>query len=404
MGFNYITDRRSSTLSNEPYEITQNDITIMIMENAADEEECKHVTESTYRGESYYIGDGRPGTGKIADPFLAICKEVLYRDAKTSGFVMDYPHGRIVKQAERNHYYRGENRIYEQSSASIFRNVSSLKTNEERSVDMLISNMRIAEFQLLLKRFELIQRWEKEFGTVLYEPLAQHYGLRTHWLDITNDFKVALFFACCRWDDDEKLWYPLTKKETEQNRETQYGVLFHIPKHQVDLRSIMRNGNTILPIGFQPFNRCNMQNGYGIEMETPFPLQEDIYFEKLHFRHDEELSRRIYEDMGEGRKIYPQDGLSEFADVIDKIKTSTIFSEEAFKIALRQSSNFFDNEAMARKALVEVQILNAPVTISKTSVNFGASEQRVQELNCKTKEIDFQKDLGIQLTTRPVYL
>ena len=59
----YITKRRSQILSNEPYEITYDDIKQMYYANQRDAEETKRVTESTYRGESYYPDDNRPGSG-----------------------------------------------------------------------------------------------------------------------------------------------------------------------------------------------------------------------------------------------------------------------------------------------------------------------------------------------------
>ena len=414
MGFHYITAQRSQTLTNEPYVILRSDIDMMLKENAVDEKECRRVTESSYNGESYYAGDGRPGSGKVADSFLAFAKEVLYRDAKTSGFVMSYPHGVIVRQAERNHYYRGEKEIYNQSCASIFRKLSTLETEEERAVYTLIADMRIAEFSFFLKRFELVQRWEAECGTVLYEPLAQHYGLETSWLDITNDFKVALFFACCRWDNEQGKWFPLTKAETEQNEKTQYGVLFHIPQDRVMMEQALYEYNTIadksgsdplhaiLPIGFQPFRRCDMQTGYGIQMQSPYPLQDDISFEKLHFRHDEKLSQWIYEEMDGGRKVYPQEGLNDFSDVIDQIKTATVFSEDALKYALSKST-FFSDETAARELLSKVQVLGVPVEISDSSPKYGTTRQRVRRLNQKTAGIDFEKDLGIHLLSRAVY-
>lgn len=56
--------------------------------------------------------------------------------------------------------------------------------------------------------------------------------------------------------------------------------------------------------------RCHMQNGYGIYMRMPMPLQQDIQFEKLRFRHHEELSQRVYEMMEGGERIYPHEVLN----------------------------------------------------------------------------------------------
>lgn len=92
--------------------------------------------------------------------------------------------------------------------------------------------------------------------------------------------------------------------------------------------------NLIYPLGFQPFMRCHMQNGYGIYMRAPHPLQLDIGFEKLRFRHNEKLSRDVYEMMNGGELIYPHEGLKEAEFIIDQITNLMEFSEEAFLEAL----------------------------------------------------------------------
>lgn len=84
---NYITERRSRTLSNIPYEISYDDIQTMLRENLKDKMECEKVTQSSNRGESYYADDNKPGEGKFEIFRLAFYKEILYRDAKTSGFM-----------------------------------------------------------------------------------------------------------------------------------------------------------------------------------------------------------------------------------------------------------------------------------------------------------------------------
>ena len=91
----------------------------------------------------------------------------------------------------------------------------------------MVADMRIAEFEAFLKKFWHVSNWK--ISDVQYDVLAQHYGLETCWPDITSDFNVALFFATCYWDDDQKKWQPLTKYQTEKCEKTQYGMLFHMP-------------------------------------------------------------------------------------------------------------------------------------------------------------------------------
>ena len=65
----YLSSRRSSQLSNEPLMISGYDILNMHIQNEKDAAECRAVTESSNRGETYYANDGRPGNEKISDFF-----------------------------------------------------------------------------------------------------------------------------------------------------------------------------------------------------------------------------------------------------------------------------------------------------------------------------------------------
>ncbi len=396
-------------MSNEPFEITYDDIRTMYLENMRDAEECREVTESTNRGENYYPGDAR-GSDKMPDFHSAFFKEVLYRDRKTAGFVMEYPHGLVISQGERNSYYRGENRLYPKSQPSLFRTLANFTSQQDQALYKLIADMRIGEFGCFLYQFGISRYWASHYASLLFAPLAQHYGIETDWLDITSDFNVALFFAVCGWDG--RKWYPLTKKDTEQSKDAQYGMIFHIPAQNADLTSMascldpgdgnVYLNNTILPIGYQPFMRCHSQHAYGIHMEHPFPLQEDITFEKLYFRHNEKLSRTVFDLMDGGKRIYPQEGLNDFEDVITTIKSATTFSDEAFEYALGKNPYWKDRDA-ARKQLAERQILGVPVLITGSQHPFQVSRQRLRRLDRQYEGFDIEKRLGIKLHCRWCY-
>lgn len=351
----------SGKLDNTVHDISYEQIKEMYIDNLREEAISKQMTESSYRGESYF--NTNLSRSEQFD------KEFLERIPRTSGGRCYYPHGVIIQQGGRRNYYRGENQIYPQSVPSLLRAIKSYTTKREKELYRLVADMRIAEFSLLLQKFQHVREWA--FGDVLYEPLAQHYGLETGWLDITSDFNVALFFATCFWEDGQ--WKPLTKKQTEVDEKHQYGMIFHMPSKMMQFRWLdaleklkpwtdeevgeTDNGNPmygklehpiyrgdvdniVYPIGFQPFMRCHMQYGYGIYMRTPHPLQEDNAFEKLRFRHSEKLSQSIFDLMEGGKKIYPHEGLKEANYIIDQIRGLTTFSKKAFDYALYHSHMF----------------------------------------------------------------
>ena len=401
----YITSKNREKLTNEPYVLSNSELREMIRQNHLDIEETKRVTESSKRGETYYSNDGHPGSEKMSDNQMAFFKEVLYRDRKTDGFIMQYPHGTVICQGTHNSYYRGENQIYDSTQPSIYRSLKKL-TQEEKKLYRFVADMRIAEFRIFISKLGIVQFWQENYGTVLYEPLAQHYGIETEWLDITSNFDVALFFATCRYDSAGKQWRPLTKADTEVNERTRYGVIFHIPGWQAETTQITAvltedfASNAILPIGYQPFMRCHSQYGYGICMKKPFPLQDDCTFEKLRFRHDEDFSREIFERMDCGKKIYPQEGLEQFDDIIGKIKKTAIFSTEAYRIALEKNRDASDTDI--RELIKECdckRIFGSEIIITDEEP-IKVSRQRIRACNRRYEGFSIEKNYGIKLFTR----
>lgn len=404
----YISRRYTDKLDNRIIDITYDDIRSMIQMNERDAKECEAITKDSYAGKNYY-------TDNPSNLRLEFYKEVLYRDPKTSGFIMQYPHGVVVRQAERSHYYRGENQIFSKSVPSLTRKLNQYNNEEDKELYKLVTDMRIAEFGMFLFEFDYVKNWATSYSDVLFEALAQHYGLETTWLDITNDFNVALFFATCYYDGKEKRWKPLTKEMTEKSNSTKYGMIFHTPQWQVSAKSTFNItgqfsinndeekilNNDVLPIGFQPFMRCHMQHGYGIRMVDEYPLQEDYTFGKLRFRHSEKLSKEIYELMDQGRLIYPHEGLLDFTDIIEDIQQSSIFTEDAFDYAFKKS-NYFTDKSRCKKSLCKSTILgDKRITIGDVHP-FHLSRQRRRRLDRMYEGFSIEKEYGIKLMTRKV--
>ncbi len=105
-----------------------------------------------------------------------------------------YPHGVVVEQAQRGNYYRGENQIYPESLPTLQRSLKRFSDIKEKELYRLVADMRIAEFKFFLEKFQHVREWK--ISDVLYDTIAQHYGLETSWLDITSDFKVREKVNC----------------------------------------------------------------------------------------------------------------------------------------------------------------------------------------------------------------
>lgn len=256
--------------------------------------------------------------------------EMLY----SYGQLIQYPYGCVAKQMQLSFYYRGENAYYGSSKASLHRVVPQNK--KDRFTYYLIENMRMAEFYSFLNKLDIIQNWK--MSSVNYDALAQHYGLKTDYIDITNNFDIALFFACCKYDKFEKKWKPLSQSDIQKQENStfdhRYGVIYKGKALSKDFLYGFGNQNPynpVLPVGFQPLMRCHLQHAYTMQMNEKDDLYQDPRFEILIFEHSPELSNKIFEDMKQGEYIYPRYEIGLLDNQICKIQNTMIFSRKSLE-------------------------------------------------------------------------
>ncbi len=126
------------------------------------------------------------GTEKIIEPETNT--EVLHVNdphalVKAAGY-LKFSHATSDKNE--GIYFRGERIIYGSLSPTLFRNIQQSKTKERR---INLVNKAIESFREKCSIFG-------KFGTYAHEPLLQHYGISTTWVDIVDNLWVALWFAC----------------------------------------------------------------------------------------------------------------------------------------------------------------------------------------------------------------
>lgn len=328
-------------------------------------------------------------------------------DMKVDGFLVTYPHGSVIKQADRSFHYRGENQIHGSSQATLYRKLKGIKNKEEKFVEEFVAYMRIAEFLDLILKMKHTQEFLSLRLSVnghplkidlLYEQIAQHYGLNTPWLDITSDFEVALFFSCCRFDNSSKKWVPLTNKDFNESEDTKYGVIFRrATEHPSNFfPSSQIQSIEVFPNGFQPFMRCHMQSSYVAISDKCYSLQSDSTFEKLHFKHTEDLCNFIYERMEGGGKIYPHEGLNIMSDEIGSITNRTVFTLDAFNYVLGENMYKLLNKEKTKELLSKYgyELVDASNYFSK---------KKIETINKLYQDFDIEKTYNINLRTRMTY-
>ena len=330
----------------------------------------------------------------------------IVNDKYVDGFVLRYPHGTVIQQAERRNYYRGEVEDFPTSKTTLYRELDECRSDDQRMIIRLIAKMRVIEFSFFLKRLKYLRAWEEAYGEPFYEAIAQHYGFMTEYLDITNDFNVAMFFACCVWDTNKKAWRPLTDEECKQKK---YGVLYHARADRImfAFRDYKNLSPEVVPIGYQPFYRCQKQVGYVKHMDEGEDFQDSILFERMYFEHSTKLSEGVFHYMNNGLDIYPDESLMFFKKEIEDMKNLQQFDVVTFDRALAELGLPDKKNEMAKllhaSNFATKSHVYKDIVIGNGIKAIKIPRQKINRFNLKNEFRSPEKDNNIQLTTRWIY-
>lgn len=321
----------------------------------------------------------------------------------TGGTVISMPFGKdIITLNSNRHFFRGENQQYLKSLPSLQRKQEE-KSKYECELIKVIAVMRSFQFLKVIWKIDVVPFWEAKLSDINIDALAQHYGFDICLLDITNDFRSALFFATCKYDYKTDSYRPLTKKDIEATEDSKYGEIFHSPNWALDYLNggsfechMQRLNNPdkgpysfysgqldgmAFQIGYQPLMRCHQQSGYIMPMMNATPLQNDNRFEKLRFLQSEELSNRVYEMMDKGKKIFPDEGIGKALDILRTIQKTVIFSEDDLLYVYDYGvvdKKIFPTIDILRKAISAYQVDGKCVSIQKDEIDYPISPSALQ--------------------------
>lgn len=253
--------------------------------------------------------------------------------------------GRYLRsQGYARNAFRGENAYYATSRASAFRHLDPCGGSDPR-LAILKSTIKSVELALWMDKIEFVRNWP--FGDVYHGAIAQHYGIPTNGIDFTSDFKTALFFACCKFEEGE--WRPLEPEDFSRREsrkwvadvggDSRYGIIHFCPMDVAMMGMYVTDPRIrvarLNPVGYQPFMRCANQSAYLVETGYPYDLFQDPSFGEIKFRLDEELCQKVYRKMEEGRSVYPIESFGPFEDAVEAIIRCKDFSRLAFEESLR---------------------------------------------------------------------
>ena len=161
--------------------------------------------------------------------------------------------------------------------------------------------------EVLLREHPLVKLFEQGFMLmnefiqfkINYVGLSQHYYNNTHLLDLTSDMEVAKFFAVTTFDMKNDCYVEYDGDKL--------GVLYYFDIQADTFNERKGRRYRIDTIGKQPFMRSGNQSGFLINMEREddFNLFPEVRY--VFFKHDPNITSRIFKEAMNGDKYMPQE-------------------------------------------------------------------------------------------------
>jgi FRG domain-containing protein len=92
-----------------------------------------------------------------------------------------------AKSRNKSVYFRGQSKLYPTIPPTLYRGIKSRPQAREK---------RDAQMNALLRAIRRDKLVLRAISNHVQEPILQHYGLKTRWLDVVDNVWIALWFAC----------------------------------------------------------------------------------------------------------------------------------------------------------------------------------------------------------------
>lgn len=210
-------------------------------------------------------------------------------------------------------HYRGQNEDF-----GVCRTTLDRCTSKE---EQFLNICRTIVFEELLKVHPFVEfaNSMQMHGNPLclnHTGMAQHYGLHTNYLDITNNFDVACFFATCKYVDGK--YYPI-------GNIAKPGVIYKI--YEISLHPVFENEQTnetrFEYLGWQPLPRPEQQRASVLKVAKDTNLDKVSGVKKYYFKHSMSQSKKIWQQFDEGKALFPDDSAADLANECVKLNSFT---------------------------------------------------------------------------------
>jgi len=286
---------------------------------------------------------------------------------------------KLMPMSKDPYLYRGQTKDYGMCVPIIYRSA-----NNDDDIEYFIQRLRAVEFELILKKHPaVIELNNTEILNcriqVDFLGLAQHYGLSTDCLDITNNFYIAAFFACCKYDKNADRFIPKT--------DSKEGIIYYISP------IIMGDYNNFDIVGLQPFSRPAEQKAFRYKLNKGDDFAKKSFVQKLIFSQTSEGTDYIYRKFDNGNKLFPYDFLK---NKVDEIKKTKIFSKKAFletyeRFRFTKPKVYYQNKLKNKKIIFK----------ENTNLCFNSEETKELDKLWKERRGNFFKNIGFRRVRYP---
>jgi len=280
----------------------------------------------------------------IFHPTLKSLKQKLQIKPVNTGKVLFSVHGLVHDDIERLHAMVGINGCVHLKSGTEFSMIQYRGQNEDFGVcktildrcksveEQFLSICQTIAFEELLDIHPFVKftRSLPPIGEnhlcLNLTGMAQHYGLHTDYLDITNNFDVACFFATCKYQDGK--YYPI-------GNIPEAGVIYKII--EIVVPPFVGNDHNkeieLEYLGWQPLPRPEQQRASVLKVTKDTNLDTVSGVKKYYFKHSSSQSKKIWKQFDEGKALFPHDSAADLANECLKLNS---FTNEQIKKAFER--------------------------------------------------------------------
>lgn len=279
--------------------------------------------------------------------------------------------GKLIRTAISLPLYRGQYKHFDPSWPSICRD---FQRNTSRVADLNLGDRARFFKALVLNRWfaaELAKHpmmiWAQSQNILVDSiAIAQHYGIPTAYVDLSESFAIAAFFATCKFIKETASWEPMTSGE---------GVIYCVQFTVMDAR--------ISPICYQPFPRPTQQWAWAAELRLGESFLHTPTLNALSFEHDRRVGEEMLKRFDGGLRLLPPDPSARLAAAMG-------VASELPSIHVEEVESWLANDPMGLSA-EEARMTRLSLQKELGVTESGASQVTYTQEELRTSELDWQR-------------